>query len=157
MADHPHITPEMIAVAAEVFQRTASYTESAKAIGKSRVATMQALKRASDSNVRQHVYARTLDAVLTECVTAQREAVKVLRRDVKNGDPKIAHSASAQLNDTARAASTARTALAKLTGEHAPDRIAATLSAEVVVLPALETDGSPAPQGAMAAEPGSSE
>ena len=122
MADHPDITPDELARAAEVFQATGSYTEAARAIGRSRVGTMQALRRASDGNVRQRVYARTLDAVLTEGVSLQRKAMRTLKRDAKSGDPKVAHSAIATLNDTVRAAATARTAHAKLTGEHAADR-----------------------------------
>lgn len=122
MADHPEITPDELARAAEVFQATGSFTQAAKAIGRTRVGTMQALKRASSDNVRQQVYARSLDSVLASGVAAQRHAVKVLRADLDNSDPKVAHSASAQINDTMRAAATARTAIAKLTGDHAPDK-----------------------------------
>ena len=155
MADHPHITPVELAKAAEVYQRTASYSEAARAIGKHRVATMRALKRASDGNTRAQVYARTLDAVLTEAASAQRLAVRLLKRDLRSADPKVAHSASAQINDAARAAATARTAVAKLTGEHAAEKHAVSVAAEVVVLPALEMPhGSPAPQGAVDPESG---
>lgn len=122
MADHPQITPEELARAAEVFQATGSYTEAANAIGRSRVGTMQALKRASDDNVRQRVYARTLDAVLSEGVSIQRKALRTLKSDVMASDPKVAHSAIATLNDTLRAVGTARTAHAKLVGDHAAEK-----------------------------------
>jgi hypothetical protein len=122
MADHPEITPEELARAAEVFQATGSFTKAAAAIGRNRWAVTCALRSASNDSVRQRVYARTLDSVLSSGVAAQRHAVKVLRADLDNSDPKVAHSASAQINDTMRAAATARTAIAKLTGDHAPDK-----------------------------------
>ena len=122
MADHPDITPDELARAAEVFQATCSYTAAARAIGRDRTGVARQLKRASDGHVRSRVYARTLDAVLTEGASIQRAALRTLKRDAKSGDPKVAHSAIATLNDTVRAAATARTAHAKLTGEHAADR-----------------------------------
>lgn len=123
MARYPLITPEELRRAAEVYAATASYTEAAAAVGRDRIAIMRGLKRASDDNTRTRVYARTLDAVLSEGVTAQREAVKRLRRDARSSDPKVAHSAVAALNDTIRAAGTSRTAHAKLVGDHAPESV----------------------------------
>lgn len=123
MADHPDITPDELARALEVYLATASYTQAAKAIGRDRTGVMRALKRASDGHVRSQVYARALDAVMAEAAGIQRKALKVLRKDLDASDPKVAHSASAQVNDAIRAASTARTALAKMTGEHAAERL----------------------------------
>lgn len=123
MADHPDITPDELKRAAEVYLATASYTKAAAAIGRDRTGVMRALKRANDGHVRSQVYARTLDAVLVDGASIQRAALKVLRKDLKASDPKVAHSAAAQVNDAIRAASTARTALAKMTGEHAAERV----------------------------------
>ena len=156
MADHPDITPDELRRAAEVFQATGSFSQAASAIGRDRTGVARALKRANDGHVRSQVYARTLDAVLSAGVAAQRHAVKVLRHDLDASDPKTAHSASAQINDTVRAVTTARTALAKLTGEHAPDKADVNVNARVVMLPPL--DGSPEDtSGSVAAEPGASD
>ena len=157
MADHPDITPDELTRAAEVFQATASYTKAAAAIGRSISATWRALRSAANGETRARVYARTLDAVLAEGVTAQRTAVKVLRADLKAPDPKVAHSAAAMLNDTMRAASTARTALAKLTGEHAPDKVDASITARVVMLPTLEDVRPEATGSPVGSEPRSSD
>lgn len=118
-----HYTAEELAEALRVFLVTGSFGAAAKAIGRDRVGVAQALKRHPEIIQRQRVYARRLDSILEKTTSAQAVAVKVLRRDLTASDPKIAHSAAAQINDTARAASTARTAVAKLTGEHAPDKV----------------------------------
>ena len=83
--------------------------------------------------------------------------MKVLRADLKAPDPKVAHSAAAMLNDTMRAASTARTALAKLTGEHAPDKVDASITARVVMLPTLEDVRPEATGSPVGSEPRSSD
>lgn len=123
MSAGQHYTAEELAEALRVFLETGSFRAAAAAIGRDRVGVAQALKRRVGSTQRQQVYARRLDSILEKTTSAQAVAVKVLRRDLVASDPKIAHSAAAQINDTARAASTARTAVAKLTGEHAPDKV----------------------------------
>lgn len=115
------ITPADLAKAQAVYLETASYACAARAIGRDTSAVRRRML-AQGQPERATLYARTLDAVMSEAMRAQREAVRVLRRDVKASDPKVAHSATAQLNDTLRAASTTRTALAKLSGEHAAER-----------------------------------
>ena len=120
MADHPDITPAELKVATATFLATGSYTKAAQAIGRSRVGTMQALRRASDDNVRQRIYARVLDAVLAEAADAQRVAVRRNRKALN--DPKRCEGATFALNDTMAKAASARTALAKMTGEHAAEK-----------------------------------
>lgn len=122
MADHPDLTPEELARALEVFLATASFTKAAAAIGRNRPAVTAALRRATSDDVRQRVYARTLDAVLSRAAALQRTAVRTLKPGVMVGDPK----AVAALNDTARTASVTRTAQAKLIGSHAPEKIETT-------------------------------
>lgn len=155
MADHPDITPDELKDALAVFLATGSYTKAAQAIGRDRVGTMQALKRASSDNVRQRVYARTLDAVLAEVASAQRLAIRKNRKAL--GDPKRCEGATFALNDTMAKASTARTALAKMTGEHAADKIDANVNAQVVVLPPLDNVRPADAQDPLAAEPRSSD
>lgn len=121
MADHPDITPEELAKALEVYLATASFTKAAAAIGRDRTSTRRALQRSVEP-VRAQVYARSLDEVLARAAALQRTAVRTLRPGVRVGDPK----AVAALNDTARTASVTRTAQAKLSGTHAPEKIETT-------------------------------
>jgi len=121
MADRPAITPEELATATAVFLRTGSYTDAARAIGRSANGVRSALRRHSDSAVRGKVYARALDGALAEAVDAQRVALRKLRPDLAK--PKGRADAAFAINDTAKSLVAARTALAKLTGEHAPEKI----------------------------------
>jgi hypothetical protein len=124
------ITPDEIARALETYLATGSFRAAAAAIDRDRMAVTRALKRHTDSGIRAQVYARKLDSILDAATAGQREAIAVLRRDVRSSDPKVAHSAAASINDTARTASVARTAHAKLTGDHAADKIDLDLSAD---------------------------
>jgi hypothetical protein len=145
------ITPEELATAAETYLRTGSFTEAAKAIGRSRVGTMQALRRASDNYTRQQVYARTLDEAVAKTALAVARTATELRAAVRTAKkPSERTSAAVALNDAARTLNQMRTAQAKLTGEHAAERHSVDMSARVVLLPDLDDDGS---QGA--ADPGS--
>lgn len=121
MAHHPPITPEELAKATAEYLRTGSYSDAARAIGRSINGTRDALRRHGDDAIRRKVYARALDGALAEAVDAQRVALRKLRPDLAK--PKGRADAAFAINDTAKSLVAARTALAKLTGEHAPEKI----------------------------------
>lgn len=120
MAGHPPITPEELARATEVYLQTASYTEAAAAIGRSVNGTRDSLRRHAVEADRRSVYARTLDGALAEAIDAERLAVRLLRKDLRK--PKGRTGIVSALGDATRTLITARTAHAKLTGEHAPEK-----------------------------------
>lgn len=125
MADHPDITPAELAKALEVFLATGSYSAAARAIGRTRVGTMQALRRASNDNTRQQVYARTLEAACDRATRDVARTAQELRRDAANAKPSARASIAFALNDSTRTLVTARTAHAKLTGDHAAEKVEA--------------------------------
>jgi methionyl-tRNA synthetase len=117
------ITPEELATAFRVYMETGVFAKAARAIGKDASATARALRRHPSKPERASVYARELDAVMSEAARLQRVALARLRPMLSDADAKVAQGAVAQVNDTSRAAGTARTALAKLTGEHAAEKV----------------------------------
>ena len=119
----PPITPADLAVALDVYLRTGSFTRAAEAIGRTTGGVARALRRHPSKADRSTVYARELDAVMSEAARLQRVALARLRPMLSDADAKVAQGAVAQVNDTSRAAGTARTALAKLTGEHAAEKV----------------------------------
>ena len=120
----PPITPDDLATALEVYLRTGSFTQAAAAIGRNAGATAAALRRNHCDVDRRRVYARELESVMSEAARLQRVALRMLRPMLASDDAKTAQGAVAQINDTSRASGTARTALAKLTGEHAAEKVA---------------------------------
>ena len=120
----PPITPTELAVALDVYLRTGSFTRAAEAIGRTTSGVARALRRHPSKSDRATVYARELDSVMGEAARLQRVALRMLRPMLASDDAKTAQGAVAQINDTSRASGTARTALAKLTGEHAAERVA---------------------------------
>lgn len=131
------LTPPELADALAVFLRTGSFTQAAAAIGKDASGVARALRRHPSDPERSRVYARELESVMGEAARLQRVALRMLRPMLADKDAKVAQGAVAQVNDTSRAAGTARTALAKLTGEHAADAVAVTLTSETPAVIAL--------------------
>ena len=119
----PPITPADLAVALDVYLRTGSFTRAAEAIGRTTSGVSRALRRHPSKSDRATVYARELEAVMSGAVRLQLISLRVLRQMMADKDAKVAQGAVAQVNDTSRAAGTARTALAKLTGEHAAEKV----------------------------------
>lgn len=119
----PPITPAELAVALDVYLRTGSFTRAAEAIGRNIGATAAALRRNHCDVDRRKVYARELESVMSESARLQRVALRMLRPMLADKDARVAQGAVAQVNDTSRASGTARTALAKLTGEHAAEKV----------------------------------
>ena len=134
----PPITPDDLATALEVYLRTGSFTQAAAAIGRNAGATAAALRRNHCDVDRRRVYARELDSVMGEAARLQRVALRMMRPMLASDDAKVAQGAVAQINDTSRASGTARTALAKLTGEHAAEAVAVTLTSETPAVIALK-------------------
>lgn len=121
MAHHPPLTDTELATAVRVYLETGSYSDAARAIGRSVNGVRDALRRIGADADRRKVYTRTLDAALAEVVDAQRVAVRRLRPDLKSA--KTRADAAWAINDTGSKLVAARTALAKLTGEHAPEKL----------------------------------
>ena len=120
----PPITPTELATALDVYLRSGSFSQAAAAIGRNAGATASALRRNHSDVDRRRVYARELESVMGEAARLQRVALARLRPMLLDADAKVAQGAVAQINDTSRASGTARTALAKLTGEHAAEKVA---------------------------------
>lgn len=120
MADSPTLTPEELAKATAVYLETASYSDAARAIGRSPNGVRSALRRHGVEADRSKLYARTIDGALAEAIDAERLAVRLLRKDLKK--PKGRTGIVSALGDATRTLVTARTAVAKLTGEHAPEK-----------------------------------
>jgi len=120
----PPITPTELATALDVYLRTGSFTQAAAAIGRTTSGVSRALRRHPSKSDRATVYARELESVMGEAARLQRVALRMLRPMLADKDAKVAQGAVAQINDTSRASGTARTALAKLTGEHAAEKVA---------------------------------
>lgn len=151
------LTPEQMAEALRVYLATGNYSAAAEAIGSDR------------SNVRRQLIAadepRRATLHTHALAKAERDARRALERvrakleafTEQAVDTKDLTALAAQIHDNARATTQMRVAHAKLTGEHAADKHALSIAAEVVVLPALESHGSPAAQGAVDAEPGSAD
>lgn len=130
------MTPEQIETLVRVYLETANAAEAARSVGVDPSTARKALKRLAAPE-RSRVYARTLDAALQDAGQLQRVALNKLRKDLKVEDVKVRHSATGALNDTVRALSLSRTAAAKLSGEHAPERL--DVHVELTVEEALAT------------------
>lgn len=121
MADSPTLTPGELAKATAVYLETASYSEAARAIGRSPNGVRLALRRHGVEADRSKLYARTLDAALSEAIDAERAAVRLLRGDLKK--PRGRTGVVSALGDATRTLITATTAHAKLVGSHAAEKI----------------------------------
>jgi glutathione S-transferase len=153
MADHPEYTPDELATAQRVYLETASWTKAARSIGRSVNGTRQALLRRGTEADRGKLYTRALDAAVQSAVDAGAEAVRRLRRDLR--DPKTRTNAAFALSDAARTINQMRVAHAKLVGDHAPEGHNVNLAASVVILPELDDVAEAA--GGVAPEPGASD
>lgn len=155
MARGPLITPSELAHAWEVFQREGTFQAAADAIGRAQSVVRRALLReyTGVKSAKVDAYARALDEVAGDLAATQRHAARRLRAWVRTAPDKELGDAVAALNDTQRALTTTRTAHAKLTGEHAADKIDANVNAQVVVLPPLENVRPADAQDPLAAEP----
>ena len=120
MADHPDFTDDEKVRAKAVFLETGSYTKAAQAVGRSLGGTRDMLRREGSDVERRRLHARRMDAALAEFVDLQRVAVRKLRGDLS--DPKKRTDAVFAINDALGKLSTARTAYAKMTGEHAAEK-----------------------------------
>lgn len=120
MADHPDFTDAEKRRARDVFLETGSYTKAAQAVGRSLGGTRDMLRREGSDVERRRIHARRMDAALAEFVDLQRVAVRKLRGDLN--DPKKRTDTVFALNDALGKLSTARTAYAKMTGEHAAEK-----------------------------------
>ena len=117
------LTPEQLAEATRVYLETGNYAQAARAIGSDR------------SNVRRQLLAaeEPQRAALHACALARAERdarralVKARRKLVEAldgaADEKALATVAAQIHDNARATTQMRTAHARLTGAHAPDRL----------------------------------
>jgi hypothetical protein len=121
VAGHPPITPDELARATAVYLETGSYAEAGRAIGKSTNGVRDALRRNASDADRRTIYARTLDAALSEAIDAERAAVRLLRGDLKK--PRGRNGVVSALGDATRTLITATTAHAKLVGSHAAEKI----------------------------------
>lgn len=152
------LTPEQLAEATRVYHATGNYSEAARAIGSGDHSHVRRALIAAREPDRAQLHTHAL-------AKAERDARRALERIRKKleafgeeaVDTKDLTAIAAQLHDNARATTQMRVAHAKLTGEHAPEKHAHTVAAEVVVLPALEIHGSPAAQSSMDAERGSAD
>lgn len=151
------LTPEQIAEAARVYLATGNYAAAAEAIGSDRSNVRRQLIAAEEPRraaLHTHALARAERDALRALVSTRKGLVQDF---AQAAEPKDRVAAAAQIHDNARATTQMRVAHAKLTGEHAAEKHALNVAAEVVVLPALESHGSPAAQGAVDAEPGSAD
>jgi hypothetical protein len=122
MADHPDITPEEIAAAAKVYQTTGSYAEAAVAIGRDKSAVRRALIRAGEplrATLHTHALAKAEREARRALVKSREKLATMLEA---SSDVKDVTALAAQIHDNARATTTMRTAHARLTGEHAPEK-----------------------------------
>ena len=152
------LTPEQIAEATRVYLATGNYSEAARAIGSDNHSHVRRALIAAREPERAQLHTHAL-------AKAERDARRALERvrakleafTEQAVDTKDLTALAAQIHDNARATTQMRVAHAKLTGDHAADKHALSIAAEVVVLPALESHGSPAAQGSVDAEPGSAD
>jgi hypothetical protein len=118
------ITPGDLATAWEVYQREGTWQAAADAIGRAQSVVRRALLRqyTSAKSGKVDVYARALDEVAGELAATQAKAAAKLRRALDSADSETLPDVVAQINDTVRAVTQSRTAHAKLTGAHAPEK-----------------------------------
>ena len=117
------LTPEQIAEATRVYLATGNYAAAADAIGSDRSNVRRQLIAAQEPH-RAALHAQALAQAERD---ARRAVVKTRRRLVSAldgaADEKALATVAAQIHDNARVISTMRTSHARLTGDHAPDRL----------------------------------
>lgn len=118
------LTPEQIAEATRVYLATGNYSEAARAIGSSDPSNVRRALIAAEEPKRAQLHAQALAKAERD---ARRAVVKARRKLVAalDGAPdeKALATVAAQIHDNARVTSTMRTSHARLTGDHAPDRL----------------------------------
>ena len=116
------ISPDELKVAAAEYAATGSYAAAARAIGRDKSATRKALRRASEP-LRATLHARALEDAFSEATKAVRLTARQLRQDARTARrPGDRANTAFALSDAARTLTQMRTAHAKLTGEHAPEK-----------------------------------
>lgn len=117
------LTPEQIAEATRVYLATGNYSEAARAIGSDHSNVRRTLIAAEEPR-RAQLHAQALAQAERD---ARRAVVKARRKLVAAldgaADEKALATVAAQIHDNARVTSTMRTSHARLTGDHAPDRL----------------------------------
>lgn len=117
------LTPEQIAEATRVYLATGNYAAAAEAIGSDRSNVRRQLIAAQEP-LRAALHAQALARAERD---ARRAVVKARRKLVAAldgaADEKALSAVAAQIHDNARVTSTMRTSHARLTGDHAPDRL----------------------------------
>lgn len=149
-------TPEQEAIISQVWHETANASEAARAAGLTEHAARNVLARLKEAK-RGDLHTHALAKGERKARRAASAAIDSLLADLQDGDGMIRVQAARALADMLRSLNSVRVADAKLRGDHAPEKHALNVAAEVVVLPALESHGSPAAQGAVDAEPGSAD
>jgi len=126
MAEHrkSRISPVDMALAWETYQTKGTWQAAADAIGRSESVVRRALLRqyTSAKSGKVDPYARALDEVAGDLAATQARAAYRLRRALEDADAESLPDVVAQINDTVRAVTQSRTAHAKLTGDHAPEK-----------------------------------
>lgn len=113
------LSPDQRAELLRVYLETGSYAAAGRALGITRSGAYRLL-RSEGAQQRSTIYARALDAALADAIDAEHRAVRLNRRDL--GNAKTRANATFAIGDATRALVQARTAHAKLTGEHAAER-----------------------------------
>lgn len=118
------LTPEQLAEATRVYLETGNYSEAARAIGSNNHSHVRRALIAAQEPERAQLHAHALARAERD---ARRALVKARRKLVEAldgaADEKALATVAAQIHDNARATTQMRTAHAKLTGAHAPDRL----------------------------------
>lgn len=117
------LTPEQIATATRVYLATGNYSAAAEAIGSDRSNVRRQLLAAEEpqrATLHAQALARAERDARRAVVLARRKLVAALDGAA---DEKALATVAAQIHDNARVTSTMRTAHARLTGDHAPDRV----------------------------------
>lgn len=118
------ISPEDIATAWEAYQREGTWQAAGDAIGRDQSVTRRAILReyTSAKSGKVDPYAHALDRASGEVASLLLMTVARLRKALRAADSESLPDVVAQINDTARALTTTRTAHAKLVGDHAPEK-----------------------------------
>lgn len=114
------LSPDQRAELLRAYLATGSYAEAGRAVGITRQSARASLRQTDDGLQRLTLIARASDAVVAEAMDASRAAVRSNRKLLAS--PKTATDAAFAINDSLRAATQTRVAIAKLTGEHAAER-----------------------------------
>lgn len=150
------LTPEQVETVKRVWLETSNASEAARQAGCSHQSVLRTIVRQgldSSGQLYAHALAKAEVEHLAFVNRARSRLAAALDAAEDGAVPEIVRAA----NDSLRAVSQTRAAHLKVTGLAAPEKHEHAVAAEVVVLPALESHGSPAPQGAVAAEPGAAD